>query len=173
MPLSVWWLCRKVGYNLENKVFLVWAGFHTEAISPVAISPSNNAIYHLWTKQIHLYRTSHTGAIRYPIRDVLLYCLVTYQQSILLQCESRLMSIFDFLRMNGSAMQNFWSICNRNFWFKDIHLPCYIQKMRIFYQLPDFLTTIWTFKLNFSQFVKFGHNRFCHCGIDFKLLQIF
>ncbi len=37
------------------------AGYHTEAISPVAISSSNKAI----SKQIHLYRISHTGAIRY------------------------------------------------------------------------------------------------------------
>ncbi len=41
------------------------AGSHTEAMSPVAISPSNKAIYHIWTKQIHLYRTPHTGAVRY------------------------------------------------------------------------------------------------------------
>ncbi len=41
---------------------------YTEAIPPVAISPKNKAIYHLWTKQIYLYRTSHTGAMRYSIK---------------------------------------------------------------------------------------------------------
>ncbi len=45
---------------------------HNEAISPVAVSPSNKTIYHLWTKQIHLYRTFHTGAMRYPISDITL-----------------------------------------------------------------------------------------------------
>ncbi len=71
-----------------NKLKL--AGSHTEAISPVAVFPNNKAIYHLRTKQIHLYRTSHTGAMRYPISDILPYCLVIKQQVILLQCKNPL-----------------------------------------------------------------------------------
>ncbi len=45
----------------KHHVYGVLAGSYTEAISPVAISPCNKAVYHLWTKQIQLYRTSHTG----------------------------------------------------------------------------------------------------------------
>ncbi len=41
------------------------AGSQIEAISPVAISPNDKAIYRLRTQQILLYRTSHTGAMRY------------------------------------------------------------------------------------------------------------
>ncbi len=44
---------------------LMSAGSHTETISPVAILTSNKAIYHLLTKQIHLYGTSHAGAMRH------------------------------------------------------------------------------------------------------------
>ncbi len=56
--------------------FHALAGSHTEAVSPVALSSSNKAIHHLRTKQIHLYRTSHTGAMRYPVSEILLYCAV-------------------------------------------------------------------------------------------------
>ncbi len=66
------------------------AGSHTEAVLSVAISPSNKAIYHLWTKRTHLYRASHTGAIRYLTSNILFYCLVIQQQAILLHCESPL-----------------------------------------------------------------------------------
>ncbi len=58
----------QVLHKIHQKIFrsffvISLAGSHTEAISPVPISPSNKAIYHLWTKQIHLHRTSHPGAM--------------------------------------------------------------------------------------------------------------
>ncbi len=56
--------------------FYELGGSHTEVLLPVAVSRSNKAMYHLRTKQIHLYSTSYTGAMQYPISDVLLYCLV-------------------------------------------------------------------------------------------------
>ncbi len=46
------------------------------ATPPVDISPSNEAIYHLRTKQIHLYRTCHAGAMRYPISDTYIVLLL-------------------------------------------------------------------------------------------------
>ncbi len=62
--------------TVARKRKILLAGPHIEAISPLAISPSNKAIHYLRTTQIYLYRTSHTGAMRYPISDILLYCLV-------------------------------------------------------------------------------------------------
>ncbi len=55
-----------------QRVLVVLVDSNTEAILPVAISPSN-AIYHLRKKQIHLNRISHNGAMQYPISD---YCFI-------------------------------------------------------------------------------------------------
>ncbi len=47
----------------------VLAGSHTEAISPVAISPSNKAIYHLWDIVLLQYERSCTNESVFFISD--------------------------------------------------------------------------------------------------------
>ncbi len=64
--------------------FTLLAGSHTEAISPIAISPSNKAIHHLWNIELLQCETSCINESVLFISDILLHCSVIQQQAILL-----------------------------------------------------------------------------------------
>ncbi len=52
-------------------------------------------------------------------------------------------------------------VIDKHFWFRKpfYHAP----KEEKFLSIIESVTVIWTLKLNFSQFVKLAHNRFCYC----------
>ncbi len=53
------------------------AGFHTEAISPVAISPRKKAIYRLWNIALLQYERSRTNESVLFVSDILLGDIAT------------------------------------------------------------------------------------------------